>query len=347
VNYSGCVVIVTGASSGIGKQIALDFAKRGATLMLVARRESLLQQTAEECAQLGAQACILPGDLSSRAFAESVVGATLARFHRIDILINNAGIAKHKQIYDVTPEDIDDTMRVNFMAPAYLTLAALPPMLRQHEGYIVNISSGAGRMASARGTVYAASKFALTGFSEGLAIDLAGSNIHCAVIHAGPIETDIWDKAAVEAPIQYSGRRYPPSLVSAAVFECIEKRRHEATVPRRLWAVPFYWVADNGLFRLPWVINRVPELRQFFFGRYFFDRAQAALVLALVATPLVWSFSRGALLWAPYVVLRASDSTHTLSGPRRLLRPLFYLPRDLASFALLVGGSIRYRTILL
>ena len=95
-----------------------------------------------------------------------MVGRALLRFGRIDVLVNNAGIPKHKQFFDVTPEDVDYTMRVNFMAPAYMTLAALKPMLAQEEGYVVNISSGAGRIPPPRETVYAASKFALTGFTE-------------------------------------------------------------------------------------------------------------------------------------------------------------------------------------
>jgi len=148
------------------------------------------------------------------------------------VLVNNAGIPKHKHFYDVTPGDVDYTMRVNFMAPAYLTIAAIPPMLCQGEGYVVNISSGAGKIPPPRETVYAASKYALTGFSEGLALDLAGSNIHVAVIHVGPIETEIWSKA--ESPLAYAGRKYPPSIISRAVFRCIEKRRHEVTVPRFL-----------------------------------------------------------------------------------------------------------------
>jgi short-subunit dehydrogenase len=108
-------------------------------------------------------------------------------------------------------------------------------MLSQGGGCIVNVSSVAGRIPPPRETVYAASKFALTGFSEGLAVDLAGSNVHVAVIHVGPIDTEIWGKAAADAPVRFRGRKLPPAAVSRAVFDCIEKRRHEATVPRSLW----------------------------------------------------------------------------------------------------------------
>lgn len=249
MDYRGRVAVVTGASSGIGKQIALDFARRGASLVIVARRAALLGEVADECRRAGAEVEPAPGDLAERAFAEAVIARALARFGRLDFLVNNAGVPKHKQFYDVTPEDVDATMRINFMAPAYMTIAALPAMLRQGEGYVVNISSGAGRMPPPRETVYAASKYALTGFTEGLAIDLAGSNIHPAVIHVGPIDTDIWAKAAAEAPVRYSGRKYPPSVVSRAVFDCIEKRRHEATVPRSMAAVFLFKSLLPELFR--------------------------------------------------------------------------------------------------
>ena len=234
MDWSGRVVVVTGASSGIGRQLALDFAARGARLALLARRADRLEQVAEACRERGAEVLVVVGDLAEPELPEALVARTLERFARLDVLVNNAGVPKHKHFFDVTPQDVEHTLRVNFLAPARLSIAALPPMLRRGEGWIVNISSGAGRMPPPREAVYAASKYALTGFSEGLALDLGDSGIHSAVIHVGPIDTEIWEKAASEAPVRFRGTRHPPSLVSRAVFECIEKRRHERTVPRWL-----------------------------------------------------------------------------------------------------------------
>jgi short-subunit dehydrogenase len=248
-DYRSRVAVVTGASSGIGRQVALDLAKQGASLVIAARRRALLDDVADQCRATGAEVEAMTGDLAERPFAESVIARVLVRFGRLDILVNNAGIPKHKQFFDVTPDDIDYTMRINLLAPAYMTLAALKPMLRQGEGYIINISSGAGRIAPPRETVYAASKFALSGFTEGLWNDIAGSNIHAAVIHVGPIDTEIWDKAASEAPVRYRGKKYPPSVISRAVLECIEKRRHEMTVPKSLWWVFFLKLLLPGMFR--------------------------------------------------------------------------------------------------
>jgi hypothetical protein len=249
MTYRGRVAVITGASSGIGRQLALDFAARGASLVVAARRAALLEEVAGQCRAKGVDVEVMAGDLAERAFAESVVAGAVRRFGRVDFLVNNAGIPKHKQFYDVTPEDLEATMLINFMAPAYMTVAALPAMLKQGEGYVINISSGAGKIAPPRETVYAASKFALTGFTEGLWNDLAGSNVHAAVIHVGPIDTEIWQKAAAEAPVRYRGKKHPPSVVSDAVFECIERRRHEATVPRSLGPIFVLKALLPGLFR--------------------------------------------------------------------------------------------------
>jgi short-subunit dehydrogenase len=232
MEYRGRAVIVTGASSGIGRQVALDFAARGASLVVSARRQDRLAEVARECSANGATVEAMTGDVAERAFVETMVVRALERFGRIDVVVNNAGVSKHKQIYHVTPEDVDYVLRVNFLAPAYLTLAALPSMLRQGEGWIVNISSGAGKFPPPRETVYAASKFALNGFTEGLWLDLAGSNVHAGVINVGPIDTEIWSKT--DEPTAYRGRKYSPTLVSRAVFRCIERRRHELWVPRSL-----------------------------------------------------------------------------------------------------------------
>jgi short-subunit dehydrogenase len=248
MDYRDRVVIITGASSGIGRQIALDFAARGARLVLAARRGDLLADAARECAARGGVVETLAGDVAARDFVEGLAGHALARFGRLDVVVNNAGISKHKQIFHVTPEEVDYVMRVNFLAPAYLTLAALPAMLLQGEGWIVNISSGAGKIPPPRETIYAASKFALNGFSEGLWLDLAGSNVHVAVVNVGPIDTEIWRKT--DEPTAYRGRKYHPAVVSQAVLRAIERRQHEVWVPRVLVLPWLLRIFLPGLYRL-------------------------------------------------------------------------------------------------
>ncbi len=229
--FRGRGVLVTGASSGIGRAVALAFAARGARVMAVARREAELQRLAEACREDSPDSGYLAGDLGARSFAERAVSETASRFGRLDVLVNNAAISKHKPIYHTRAEEVARVMNVNFMACVWTTFAAIPRMLQQGGGTIVNVSSFAARVVPPREAVYAASKAALEAFSEGLWSDLHGSNIHVGLVTPGAIDTEIWDK--LEEPPAYRGAKASPDVVSDAIFEVIEKRRREITVPRR------------------------------------------------------------------------------------------------------------------
>jgi short-subunit dehydrogenase len=160
-----------------------------------------------------------------------VVSRTVAAHGRIDVLINNAGVPSHKQIYDVSGEEVEHLMQVNFFSCVWTTLAAIPHMLRTGGGTIVNVSSMSAKVAPPRETAYTASKCAMDGFTAGLWTDLAGSNIHAALVVPGPIDTEIWDKDETQSG--YTGPKYSPRIVTEAIFESIEKRKHEIVVPKR------------------------------------------------------------------------------------------------------------------
>ncbi|MBI4518503.1 MAG: SDR family NAD(P)-dependent oxidoreductase [Deltaproteobacteria bacterium] len=230
MDYRDQVVIVTGASSGIGEVTAKAFARRGASVVAVARREDRLQELLRQCRVHAPASHYLAGDLGQRSFAERVIDDTVARFGRLDILINNAAISKHKQIYHLSADEAEHVMQVNFLSAVWTTLAAIPYMLRAGGGTIVNVSSFAAKVAPPREAIYAASKAALSSFTEGLWNDLAGANIHAALINPGPIDTEIWLKE--DEPVAYKGPKYPPQIVTDAIFEAIEKRRYEITAPR-------------------------------------------------------------------------------------------------------------------
>jgi short-subunit dehydrogenase len=231
VDYRGKVVLITGASSGIGHVTARAFARRGAVVVAVARREPLLQQLIATCRNDSPSSEYLAGDLGDRAFSERVVDETVARHGRLDILVNNAAVSKHKQIYHMSADEAEWVMRVNFLSCVWTTLAAIPYMLRQGGGTIVNVSSFAAKVSPPREAMYAASKAAMNSFTEGLWNDLAGSNVHAAIVNPGPIDTEIWLKE--DEPVAYQGKKYPPEIVTDAIFEAIEKRRYELTVPKR------------------------------------------------------------------------------------------------------------------
>ena len=231
MDFSGRVVIVTGASSGIGEVTARAFARRGATVVGVARREKNLKRLVEACSEHAPASSYLAGDLGDRAFAEHVVADTALRHGRLDVLVNNAAISKHKHLYHVSADEVSRVMEVNFLSSVWTTLAAIPQMLLQREGWIVNVSSFAGRVVPPRETFYAASKAAMDAFTEGLWNDLEGSGIHAGLVVPGPIDTEIWLKE--DEPVAYDGPKHPPEIVTDAIFEVIEKRRREVMAPKR------------------------------------------------------------------------------------------------------------------
>jgi hypothetical protein len=229
--WKGRVAIVTGASSGIGRETSLELARRGAVVVVVARRQALLEQLATECRAQSPACGFLAGDLGERAFAERVVAETVARHGRLDVLVNNAAVPCHKPIYEISADEAERVMRINFFSCLWTTFAAIPHMLRAGGGHIVNVSSFATKVVPTYETLYVASKFAMNGFSEGLWHDLAGSNIHVSLVYPGPIETGIWEK--LERVSGYRGRRHPPRVVVEGIFRAIERRIPEMVVPRR------------------------------------------------------------------------------------------------------------------
>jgi NAD(P)-dependent dehydrogenase (short-subunit alcohol dehydrogenase family) len=236
MDFRAKVAVVTGASSGIGRVTALTLARAGATVVATARRENLLQEVSAACREHTADSCHIAGDLGDKAFAEKLVEETVARYGRIDILVNNAAVPMHRPLYRISAEEAEDVMRINFLSCLWTTFAAIPHMLIQGEaneegGVIVNVSSFAATVVPTHETIYAASKGAMNGFTRGLWNDLAGSGIHCVLVIPGPIDTEIWDK--FEDDNAYSGTRYPAQLVADEIMSAIVKRRFEVTVPRR------------------------------------------------------------------------------------------------------------------
>jgi short-subunit dehydrogenase len=231
MDFRDRVVVVTGASSGIGWVTAEAFAARGARVVAVARREANLERLIEACRVRSPGSSFLSGDLGVRSFAEHVIDDTFAKYGRIDVLVNNAAMTKHKQLWHLSADEAERVMQVNFLSCVWTTFAALPHMLLAGTGTIVNVSSFAAELVPPRETLYGASKAALHAFTRGLWNDLDGSNVHAALVIPGAIDTEIWGKG--EEPFAFQGKKAPPELVSAAIFEVIEKRRHEVTVPRR------------------------------------------------------------------------------------------------------------------
>jgi len=235
------VALVTGASSGIGAAIAVDLARRGATVVGAARREKELEATAEECRHHAPGSFGISADLSVAEDCERIVAATTERLGRLDILVNNAGITLHRHALETSADDVELVLRVNFMAPVRTTMAALPGMVERGQGSVVNVTSVAGAIPNPRESAYGAAKAALHLWSHGLAVDLTGTGVHVGDLSPGPIDTPIWD-------FDYRGRKYPPSVVAEAAAQMIERELVQVTVPRQYGAI-------GALYGLP-VLNR-------------------------------------------------------------------------------------------
>lgn len=254
MRIAGRVAVVTGASSGIGEAVALDLARRGATVVGMARRGQRLEGVIERCRRPSPESFAHVGDVSKRDDCEAAVKEAEARLGGVEILVNNAGITLSKPATETTVDDVERVMAVNFFGAVYLTAVVLPGMLERREGSIVNVSSVAGSIPNPNESAYGASKAALSLWSHGLAVELRGTGVHVGVLSPGPIDTEMWQHD--EVPSAYTGRKYPPEAVAEGVARMIDKELVHLTVPRRYGAVgALYPLPGLGrLFR--WSVRR-------------------------------------------------------------------------------------------
>jgi 3-oxoacyl-[acyl-carrier protein] reductase len=184
------IAIVTGASRGIGRAIALELARRGALVIAAARGDNA-QGTVDEIAGAGGKAELAAADMTDTSSLEALVSGAVARHGRIDILISNAGITRDQLMLRMKRPDWDDVLATNLTAAFTLCQAVLKPMIRQRSGRIVAISSVVGQSGNAGQANYAASKAGLIGFCKSLAKEVASRNVTVNVVAPGLIETDM------------------------------------------------------------------------------------------------------------------------------------------------------------
>ncbi len=188
------VVIITGSSDGIGAELARQLAQeQGATLQLVlaARGADKLAAVAQSCEKLGAQVLVRPTDVAIEANCKGLIADTVARYGRIDTLVNNAGMSAHALLGEVVSLDwYQRLMQINLWGSAWCTQAALPH-LEAAQGRIVAVSSLAGLIGVPGRTAYCATKFAMTGFFEALRVELAAKGVSVTIAYPGVVATDI------------------------------------------------------------------------------------------------------------------------------------------------------------
>src|SRR5215213_1924303 len=188
---AGKRVLITGASSGVGAALARELAKDGAVVGLIARRRDRLGEVLRDCQRVSPESRMWVADLADSAAVGPLALQAWDELGGIDVLVNNAAIPKRRAAPALEPSEVETVMRVNFFAPMRLTLAVLPRMLPRRAGTIVNVSSVGGRLGIIHESAYCASKFALCGWSESLAVDLHDTGISVKLIEPGPVDTEI------------------------------------------------------------------------------------------------------------------------------------------------------------
>ncbi len=226
-------VLVTGASSGVGRGLALRFAREGArAVALVARRETQLAEVAREVEALGARALVLPCDVADREAVFCAAREALAELGAIDILVNNAGYGHHRRFLEWDLADMERMLRVNFLGTLYWTKALLPQMVERRAGWIVFVASVGGKLGVPEESAYAASKFAMIGFAEALSLEVEDAGVHLLTVCPGTVRTDFFDAEALERMPPVSRRiMIEPEVLIDATLQALARGKREITVP--------------------------------------------------------------------------------------------------------------------
>ena len=193
-NIEGKVIVITGASSGLGEAAARHLSAEGATVVLGARRADRIEMLAKELTDGSGKAVAVTTDVTEREQIKNLVDAAVKEFGRIDVLVNNAGVMLHSPLERFKIADRDQMIDINIKGVLYGIAAALPYMKQQMSGHFINISSVAGHKIRPAGTVYAATKHAVRLISEGLRMEVKPYNIRTTIISPGAVDTELIDR---------------------------------------------------------------------------------------------------------------------------------------------------------
>jgi len=229
------VVLITGASSGIGEATARLLGREGYRLVLSARRYERLESLAQELKQVGGEALPVQADLMRREDIQRLVQRAMERFGQIDVLLNNAGLGRMNWLEKMeTSRDIEAQLRVNLLGVIYATQAVLPNMIARHSGHIINMASMAGLIGVPTYSVYSASKFAERGFSEALRREVRIWGIRVSVIYPGGVATEFSEHTGINRKTGVTTPSFlslSPQDVAQAVLKVVRRPRRAVILP--------------------------------------------------------------------------------------------------------------------
>jgi short-subunit dehydrogenase len=218
--FRDSVVVVTGASSGIGRATALAFAKRGATVVVNARRPQPLDELVAACEQAGGRALAMPADVTDADAVDRVASDTVGQFGRVDVWVNNAAVNQYGRFEEVPLDEWRRVVEINLFGMAHGSRAVLPWMREQGEGVLINVSSVLGKVAAPYQSAYVASKFAIRGLSDAIRQEVADApGIAVCTVLPGAIDTPLFQRAG-----NYMGRRVTaprPTIAADRVADAI------------------------------------------------------------------------------------------------------------------------------
>jgi len=249
------VAIITGASSGIGEATAKRLARDGMRVTLAARRQDELSRVAGQIEAAGGQALVAPTDVRDRAAIQHMVEATLGKWGRVDVLVNNAGLGYSRRVVNLDPAELRDQVSVNLIAVIECAQAVLPAMLRQKSGHIVNVASIAGFVGLPASSVYAATKAAVISFSDSLCREVRSQGIQVTAFCPGFVATNFLPRLKKIAEGRSDAQRLPGVMrVDYVADRIADTLRH----PRRRVIIPPGWGLLAGIAEaLPWLTDMV------------------------------------------------------------------------------------------
>ena len=251
MDFKDKVVLITGASSGIGKETAIQFAKNGSSVILVARRKEKLEQLANYLKKFDIHTLVCECDVSDKLQVEKMSKFVLEKYDSIDILINNAGFAVYGSVLDLTTKEIESQMATNYFGMIYCIKNFLPSMLEKKSGHIVNVASVAASFGLPGIASYCASKFAMLGFSEGLKHELKGTGIGITVVSPIMVRTNFFDHSSFKKMPKYSPISLSDKTVAKAILRAANSPRLEIVVPPAIRMV--IWIKNT----IPYLINPI------------------------------------------------------------------------------------------